>query len=159
MNNNVNFEKNNYVFNYRVAAVIKKEDKILVQEQKNVKYFSLPGGRCEMGEDSITTMKREIKEELGLDITIIKPTAIIENFFKSSYNGKNYHEMLIVYDVSFNDKEIYKNEIINNIEETKKDDVICVWKSLEELSNSDFKPKVLLNFIKSDKFVHYINKD
>ena len=159
MNNNVYFEKYNYVFNYRVAAVIRKGDKILVQEHKEVSYYSLLGGRCEMGEDSISAVKREIKEETGLDISVNKTLAVIENFFVSSYNNKNYHEMFIAFDASFDDKSIYDLEEVNNAEIGLKDKVKFVWKSIDELSNSEFKPEVLLDIIKRDELTHYINVD
>ena len=159
MNNNVHFEKDNYVFNYRVAVVIRKGDKILVQEHKQVDYYSLLGGRCEMGEDSISAVKREIKEETGLDISVNKTLAVIENFFVNSYNNKTYHEMLIAFDASFDDKSIYDLEEVNNAEENLKDIVKFVWKSIDELSNSKFKPEVLLDIIKKDELTHYINVD
>ena len=159
MNNNVHFEKNNYVFNYRVAAVIRKEDKILVQEQKQVSYFSLLGGRCEIGEDSIKAIKREMKEETGLDVSVTKLLAVIENFFVNSYNNKNYHEMFFAFDVSFDDKSVYDKEELYSVEDGIKDDVKFVWKSIEELSNSDFRPKELINIIKKNEFTYYINVD
>ena len=159
MDNNVHFEKNNYVFNYRVAAIIKKGDKILVQRQKQVSYFSLLGGRCEMGEDSITAIKRELKEETGLDGEVIKPIGIIENFFINSYNNKNYHEIFFAFDVELTDKSIYEKEEIYNIEEGVKDDVVYIWKSIDELMSSDFRPSVLLNIIKKDEFTHIVNVD
>ena len=88
-----------------------------------------------------------------------KPIAIIENFFVSPYNGKDYHEMFFAHEVEFNDKSIYDKEEIETIEEDKKDYVKYVWKSIDELSNSDFRPKVLLDIIKKDEFTHYINID
>ena len=159
MDNNVYFEKNGYVFNYRVGAVIKKGDKILVQEHKQVDYYSLLGGRCEMGEDSISAILRELKEESGLDGTVTKPIAVIENFFVSPYNGKDYHEMFFAYEIEFNDKSIYDKEELETIEEDKKDYVKYVWKSIDELSKCDFRPNVLLDIIKKDEFTHYINVD
>jgi 8-oxo-dGTP pyrophosphatase MutT (NUDIX family) len=159
MNNNVHFEKDNYVFNYRVAAVIRRGDKILVQEHKEVSYYSLLGGRCEMGEDSVSAVKREIKEETGLDISVDKTLAVIENFFVNSYNNKTYHEMFIAFDASFDDKSIYDLEEVNNAEEGLKDKVKFVWKSIYELSNLEFKPEVLLDIIKKDELTHYINID
>ena len=158
MNNNVNFEKNGYVFNYRVAAVIRKGDKILVQLQKKVDYFSLLGGRCEIGEDSVSAIKRELKEETGLDGSVIKTLAIIENFFTSAYNGKRYHELFFAFDMSFDDKEVYEKDSIENIE-FEKDEVKYIWKSIDELEEADFKPKALLKIIRKDEFTHYINKD
>ena len=138
MNNNVHFEKDNYVFNYRVAAVIRRGDKILVQEHKEVSYYSLLGGRCEMGEDSVSAVKREIKEETGLDISVDKTLAVIENFFVNSYNNKTYHEMFIAFDASFDDKSIYDLEEVNNAEEGLKDKVKLITPGLNKIFGNPY---------------------
>ena len=72
---------------------------------------------------------------------------------------KDYHEMFFAHEVEFNDKSIYDKEELETIEEDKKDYVKYVWKSIDELSKSDFRPKVLLDIIRKDEFTHYINVD
>ena len=52
IDNDVQFEKNSIVFNYRVAIIIRKENKILVQKDTRVTHLALPGGRCGLGESS-----------------------------------------------------------------------------------------------------------
>ena len=59
----------------------------------------------------------------------------------------------------FYDKSVYDKEEIETIEEDKKDYVKYVWKSIDELSKCDFRPKILLDIIKKDEFTHYINVD
>ncbi|MDZ4727360.1 MAG: NUDIX hydrolase [Leptospira sp.] len=56
----------------RVAAIIKnpKGKVLLVQQKKNGSgYWLLPGGGIEFGESAEEALKRELKEELDLDVT------------------------------------------------------------------------------------------
>ncbi len=156
MNNDVQFEKNNIVFNYRVAIVIRNGEKILIQKDDRASHYTLPGGRCELGENSINTGMREFKEETGIDITLKKKVGMIENFFVSSFNGKNYHEILMIHEYKFNDYNLYNKSSIANIEEKKKEHLTYIWLSVDELKKANFKPEVILDMIKKDEFQHYI---
>ena len=75
-----------YKFNYRVAAIIKKDGKILLHKSKKDNFYAIPGGRVKVGESSIKTLKREFIEEMGKDINVKDFTGLVENFFE--YNGK-----------------------------------------------------------------------
>lgn len=158
-NNDIQFEKNDKIFNYRVAIVIKNGNKILVQRDKRAKHLTLPGGRCELGESSSDTAYREFLEETGIKTDYVKGIGMIENFFVSSFNGKNYHEILLINELKFQDINYYNKSIINNIEEKKKDFIEYFWEDIDELKNEDFKPSLILDMINQNKFVHYINKD
>ena len=56
--------------NYRVGALIRRNNQILVHKSLNIKHITLPGGRVQEGEDSIEAIQREIQEEMGLVKTI-----------------------------------------------------------------------------------------
>ena len=159
IDNDVQFEKNNIVFNYRIAIIIRKGNKILVQRDTRVDHLALPGGRCELGESSNETATREFLEETGIKATFVKGLGLVENFFHSSFNGKYYHEILIVNELKLDDKSNYDKEVINNIEERKKDFLTLTWESIEELKKKDFRPKEVLDIIDSDKFSHLIIKN
>lgn len=58
------------IFNYRVAAVMIENNHVLIHKQINDKHWSLPGGRVEILEDSQTSIRRELNEELGLDVKV-----------------------------------------------------------------------------------------
>ena len=159
MNNDIQFEKNDKVFNYRVAIVIKNGNKILVQKDNRAKHLTLPGGRCELGESSSDTAYREFLEETGIKTNYVKGIGMIENFFVSNFNGKNYHEILLINELKFQDNKYYDKSVINNIEEKKKEFIEYIWKDLNELRNEYFKPIIILDMINKNEFVHFINND
>lgn len=158
MNNDIQFEKNDYVFNYRVAIVIRKDNKILIQKDAGAKHITLPGGRCELGESTADTAIREFKEETGIDAEIVKGLGMIENFFSSSFNGKKYHEILMILEAKIINKELYDKNIFDNIEEKKKDFLTYEWLEIDKLKDNNFKPKIIVDILKSATFIHFINK-
>lgn len=58
----ITIELEEYILNIRAAVVIIHNDKVLVHRNINSNHYALVGGRVELGEDSIETVKREIKE-------------------------------------------------------------------------------------------------
>ena len=74
-----------------VAAVIKHNDKILcVQRGENKlsyisKKYEFPGGKLEAGESKEETIKREIMEELHMDIATGEELVTIEHEYPDFY--------------------------------------------------------------------------
>lgn len=54
-----------YKLNVRATVIIEHNGKILVHRNVNSNHYALMGGRVKIGEDSETTVKREVMEELG----------------------------------------------------------------------------------------------
>jgi len=106
----ITFEKNGYIFSYRVAGVVIHENKVLVHQSIIDDFWSLPGGRCEFLEISKDALIREMKEEIGVEVEIIRPLYFVENFFY--FEQKNYHELSIFYLMEFNSdsKMIFEND-------------------------------------------------
>ncbi len=89
----------------RVAALIFHESKILLlaHRKKNNVYWLPPGGGVGYGESLPEALKREIKEELGIDIEVgnvliicdsIEPKLkrhILHVFFQCSHTSGEYH--------------------------------------------------------------------
>lgn len=66
--------KQEYIFNVRMTGVLIEDNKILLVQQKlsDKRNWSLPGGRLERGETLSQGLIREMKEETGLDVEIIR---------------------------------------------------------------------------------------
>ena len=61
-----------------VRAVIFKDDKILLVKEKMDNKWSLPGGFADMGLTPSQSVIREVKEEAGYDVDIIRILGIID---------------------------------------------------------------------------------
>ena len=87
MNKDIVINNDDFVFNFRVASVIRDKDKILVQVNKKAGHLTLPGGRCKFNEDTINTSIREFKEETGIDTLFVKSLSTRDLLLGASFMG------------------------------------------------------------------------
>lgn len=153
----ITIDVEDYKLNVRAAGVIIHNNKILVHKNVNSDHYALVGGRIEIGENSVDTIKREIKEELGKDIEITGYISTIENFFEMK--GSKYHEIMFVYKVEFVDEKDKEIEYtLENIE--GKDYLKYEWLALDKIEQYPLWPKAIREVLKENKFpVHKINND
>ena len=64
------YKIDNHSFHARVSAIIYNQDKskVLLSKVDGRDYYLLPGGKLRFHEDSLTAIKREIREEIGYDL-------------------------------------------------------------------------------------------
>lgn len=142
------FSFNNATFNYRVGALIVNDNKVLITKNLNSDYYFFPGGRVKLKENSLDAVKRELFEELNVEINFIKPLLFNENFFE--LEKKSYHEIAVFYSVKLfdTDKILAKGEefILKDIDNTE---YLYKWVSLDNVQNYNIKPKVIKDKIKN----------
>ena len=73
-------------------------EKVLLPKRADTKKFlpgkyEIPGGHIEYGEDIVIGLKREIREELGIEITVGDPFAV----FTYTNDVKGSHSIEVVY--------------------------------------------------------------
>lgn len=68
-------------FSYRVAGLAVQEGRLLVQRAKGDDGFAVPGGHVAFGEATADTLRREFREELGLDVEVGGLAAVGEVLF------------------------------------------------------------------------------
>lgn len=150
-------EVEDYKLNVRAAGIIIHNNKVLTHRNLNSNHYTFIGGRVEIGEDSATTVKREIEEELGKEVEIIEHGGVIENFFEMQ--GTKYHEMLFMHRAEFVDEEDQKIEYTLKNREGK-DYLQYEWIDIDHLDDYPIKPAIIKEILKQGKFpVHMINKD
>lgn len=147
-----------HLLNYRVSAIIKKKNKVLVHHSIGSEHFTLPGGRVKEGESSIEALQREIKEEMDLETEYIRPVSFIENFF--IMKGKEYHELLMTHELKFKNEKIYAKDRYEPAEPEKKGKLEFLWIDIENIDNLNFVPEAMKKVLKENKhFEHIVNND
>ncbi|UYW01848.1 NUDIX domain-containing protein [Flavobacterium agricola] len=105
-------------FNVRVYAVCVHENKLLtVNEMFNNQWITkLPGGGLEFGEGPLACLKRELLEELNLEIETAEPFYIQEEYFESFVNN-NKQIVILYFKVTLKNLETLKiqESNINNV--------------------------------------------
>ncbi len=96
----ISFDTDGHRFNLRAVAVILSGDHVLMHRPDRDEYWSLPGGRVEAGEDAVTAVAREMRDELGIAVTVGRLLWVVENFFASG--GRPYHEIGLMRDPASN---------------------------------------------------------
>lgn len=74
------------------ALIVNEEGKILLaKSHKWFDKYTLPGGHIEVGETMEEALKREVKEEVGLDVEVVEFLTMQEAIFaKEFYKRKHY---------------------------------------------------------------------
>ena len=131
-------------------CVFLREGSILVFEgydpvKRQVFYRPLGGG-IEFGEHSRDAVVREIREELGREITNLRSLGILENIF--TYNGQTGHEIVVVYDGAFVDRSIYEQAQLTAWEDNG-ESFTAMWKPLQGFMSGQapLYPDGLLNLL------------
>ena len=134
----------NVKLNIKVSVLLETPNGYLFEKDKNGFYFPI-GGRIKLNEDSVKAAKREVKEEIGIDLTNLLYKGIVENFFM--YDNIQYHELIIVYRASLKeniDLPDYFHFIKKN-----------------EFDKKDIKPSEIIKIINSrmNSTLHFIVRD
>lgn len=145
-------EEMNIKFNFRVALICTKDNKILLQKAMQDDYWSLIGGRVELNENTLDAIIREVKEETGVVFSKkqLKLLRVIENFFK--YNGTKFHELLYIYK-TVGDNKLCKMDDFKTLDKEK---VINKWIPNDSLKDIDLRPEIVKTCYNSRKVEHII---
>lgn len=103
--------------NIRVGAIIEYQNKILLEKNKNVNFGVIPGGRIKTLENSITSLIREIEEEIGINIKNEMPNLDNKDakyYLLTKEEFQNENIMPTVLKEIINNKE-FKHYIIDEI--------------------------------------------
>lgn len=121
-------------------CIIRQGDRLLLHEGvdtvKGIRFGRPLGGGVEFGEHSRDAAMREIREELGAEVTDVEQVGIVESIYV--YEGKPGHEIVFVYRGRFVDESLYDQPSLTVTEGKRVFE--AHWRSLEELRS----PEILL---------------
>jgi nucleoside triphosphatase len=73
------------------ALIVDKQGKILLaRSHKWFDKYTLPGGHIEVGENMVDAVKREVKEEVGLDVEVVEMLLVQEAIFAAEFYKKKH---------------------------------------------------------------------
>lgn len=144
-------ENTPYRFNYRVAAIITANDKILIHKFTDADYAFLPGGRVQLGETAQEAIRRELQEELGIATQPTGMPFVAENFFR--YGGETFHEISFFFKIDGRELDLPEhNEIRGRIH--------YMWHRGDDLVGLNLQPEFLNDVLLDcpDNTTHIVNR-
>lgn len=112
------------------TAIVVHEGKVLAIRRANEPSkgkWSFPGGLVELGERVKDAVKREVKEEVGLDVEVMRYLGVVDNIIKDGSGRTKYHYVILGYLASPLSLEVEANEEV----------LEWMWMSKDELMSSD----------------------
>ena len=91
----LSFQSAEGAFNFRAAAIIIHDGRILVMQDEGIPHDYLPGGRIHLHEPAEAALARELREELDIALPAHRLVFMAESFFLLM--GTRYHEMCLYY--------------------------------------------------------------
>lgn len=123
--------------NIRVVAlcIFQNNEKILVEEIHHTAladpYYRPIGGTVEYGEATLQTIKREVMEEIGAEVTGLQLIDVLENIF--TINDQIGHEIDFIYTGKLKDRALYNKQELDGVEGNR--EFKAVWKPLRDFSD------------------------
>ncbi|PFJ18695.1 DNA mismatch repair protein MutT [Bacillus cereus] len=136
-------------FNYRVGAICKQGNKILILQDDGEDFWYVPGGRVKMLENSEEALKRELAEELGVPIEVKRLIWSVENFF--TFSERKFHEISFYYEVEV--YELPANGADQYVLEEGDRTYLFKWVLVEDLHTYNLQPAFIKDKVK-DVSVH-----
>lgn len=149
----ITYKRENYQFILRTSVVIFNKDmsKILLFQLNDKNFYMLIGGKINELETSIEAVKREIKEEINLNINNIEFVCLSEEFVNAK--GFNNHQINVIYKGIYNDEIKYEKFI-----GLEGDWCHYEWIDIDNIDNYDIYPRIVKEIAKNpEKKYHKVD--
>ena len=145
-------------FKFRVCGILRHNNKYLGVKIQDNTFYCLPGGHAEIGEDTEVAALREMKEELGFEVRLIRLASIAQNLFETN-NGGTFHEMSYYYIVEAVDESLINTNDYEIVENDKGElkTLRFKWFTKEEIAKTDFRPNFVKDMLNDDEMIHVIS--
>ena len=114
-----------------VGAVIVKDGRAIIIKRANEPYkgqWSIPGGRVEIGEPLVEAVRREMREETGLEVEVGPVIEVFERIQRDA-GGVRYHFVIVDYLCT----------CVSGVLCAGDDAADAVWVTSDELANYDIR--------------------
>ena len=122
--------KDKLIFRPAAYAVVIDKGNVLLLETKHTGKYWFPGGAVELGETLEESMKRELKEETGIEIEVEKFLKVNEIFFYYDPLDEAYHNFSFFYLCKPKTTTLMADDLVDPEEESIKPR----WISLKDLT-------------------------
>ncbi|MYD95243.1 MAG: NUDIX domain-containing protein [Chloroflexi bacterium] len=98
-------------------AVIRNGPRLLVREYRTARggrFYRPLGGAIHFGERGADAVRREIREELGEAIEVVRHLGTLENIFERE--GQPAHWIVLLFEAEFGERSRYDGERIQGVE-------------------------------------------
>ena len=150
------FSDENNMCGLRTAGVLIRNNKILVQREKDGMEYALPGGAVKFGETSENSLIMRFSEETGANIICNRLIWTEELFWK--WGNKNAHGIAFYYLISLVDKSISDDYFGTH---KANPNVVFEWIAIEEIKGTTIYPSFIKEKIEniSENIEHFISYD
>lgn len=139
------FATNEYICDVRVAAVLIRDNRILVQRDRDGCEYALPGGHIKIGETLEDGLIREMMEEMGVQIACRRQLWSEECFWE--WKGRQAHNLAFYYLIE-PCEDLTIPEDGEFVSQKDNCNVVIGWMPVEEIQNATIYPA----FIKEEIF-------
>lgn len=142
------FVSEKHMGDLRVAGVMVKDGKLLVQRDADGSIYALPGGHVQMGETLEAALTREFREETGMAVTCSRMLWSEECFW--TWKSKRAHSIAFYYLIESKDSSALPSDLAF-VPHKDNPQVLMGWIPLEDVHHITIYPA----FLKTE--VHQLN--
>ncbi len=128
----VEISREKFIFRPSAYGLIVQRGKIVTLRNKSNGKIWFPGGGIEVGERITRGLRREIKEETGLDVRIGNLMLARENFFYYQPLDEAYHAFLFFYYCQRRSGRLKTDDQVDDLESKKPR-----WTDLQKIKKTD----------------------
>lgn len=130
-------------FELRAVAIVIRNDRILVMRHSKELYYYTPGGALKLHETARRALKRELEEELGLNVEPEQLLWVTESFSTEAETKECFHQVTFYYLVNAAVFPEWYAE--NDFECADRTEGKLCWKALTEMQTLNFHPAFIKN--------------
>jgi 8-oxo-dGTP pyrophosphatase MutT (NUDIX family) len=145
--------------NYRVAGVCINDGHVLLHREEQDDFWVTPGGRPHLFESSRDALLREMDEEIGTRVTILRLLWIVENFFVHA--AVRFHEISFYYQIALAEDSPFRDLSTDFTGHEGDVTLLFHWFRIDELERVRLHPTFLKSALAAlpDSPVHIIHVD